>query len=457
MKHYSEHILDLYVRNGEQIADERTKIELHLSQCASCRAVADDLRKFYQLAESSRKQIASHTESEDSLIVQPEYIRFRPLTKVRIPNSLPLRVWHFAKRRPFVSTVTMFSIAVLMILSIKQFTGISNTNPQFFDYYTEKKQIAVFNNQQQLLWTLSVKDLGVIEQRDLVLHHAKNEILLDINGDGKNELLTTRFLLTQQSNDVRTLHVINSDGVLQRNIDLPDKEIHFRSLKYNEQFEPTFLYFDSTSQSLVVAASNRRSPWLLIRYDKKFTIIGKYWHYGGIHFSPVDINNDGKKEIALYGKDDVDDVALKDFAFLTLLDPAMMTGETEATTTRGFGFPSSPAELLSIRFPSTDVNKAINVNPYVGQIGNETQKGLYITVSTTVSGSIITLEYYFSKFEQRITDVKWNTGYESYHKKLKDEGKLFSTFNKQYLLDLVANVEYWDGHEWRNKPKIHNN
>ncbi|MDP1678244.1 MAG: hypothetical protein Q8L88_15410 [Bacteroidota bacterium] len=457
MKHYSEHILDLYVRNSNQIADKRIAIEQHLLQCSGCRTIAGDLREFYLLEEENKKLLTAHDEHDEALIVQPGYIRSWPLAKVQIPNSLPARVWHFAKRRPFASAISLFGLAALMIFSIKQFNTKSDTNPQYFDYYIEKKQIAVFNSQQQLLWTLPLKDIGKGDERDILLQRAKKEMLLDIDDDGKNELLTTRFLLTQSVNGVRILHIINSDGTLKRDIELSDKEIQFRSLKYNKQFEPTFLYFDSLSQSLFVAATNNRSPWLLIRYDRDIIIVGKYWHYGGIQFVSVDVDNDGKKEIATYGKNDVDDIMAKDFAFLTFLDPAKITGETEATTTRGFGLAPSNAELLSIKFPSTDVNKATGANSFVQQIVNETPQGFSISVCSIVSGSEIYLEYYFSKIERRITDVKWNTGYESLHKRLKDERKITSIFNEQYLRDLATKVEYWDVNEWRTKPKTINN
>ncbi len=459
MKHYSEHILDLFVRNSNLISDSSAEIESHLSVCVGCRTVAENLREFYLLAEEDKKLLASGDETDDALIVQPGYIRTRPLVRITEKNALPVRLWQYARHRPFATTMSMFALTAILLFTLRQFGAINDTNPVEFNYSTGEKKIMVYNKNGIQLWSVSVKDLGPAEDFNVLHRRAKFDLLLDIDHDGKNEFLTTRFLVAQPTDGVRKLNIVNSDGSYRRSIVLSLDTIHFRSLQYSRPFEPTFLLFDSTTQSLFIAASNLRSPWVLQRYDRSLSLLSEYWHFGGIQFGQVDINNDGRQEIALYGKNDVDDVTMNDFPFLTILDPSKITDVKEDAATQGFGLTASDAAIMSIRFPSPDISLALKRNPAAVHILNENNEGfdVFVAVEYKPGEPLTGLEYHYSKSLARITGARWNTGFEAFHQKLKQEGRISSAFGEQYLEELATKVAYWNGKNWILKTNALNN
>ncbi len=450
MTHYSEHMLDLLVRNSPQISQQREEMELHLSECEGCRAVHRDLTEFYAAAESGPKLLESSDDEDDSLIVQPSYIRTRPLVHIQERNALPVRMWNAVRRRPAAASMSMLAVAAIFLFTLKQFSTVKDANPVEFNYASSTKQVILYNKSGQILWSLGVKDLGAAEEVQLLHRRAKMDLLLDIDQDGKNEFLTTRFVVGRNSGDIRMLNIFNSDGSYRESRPILTKDIRFRTQVYDRQFEPTLVLFDSSSQSLFIASSNLRSPWVLQQYDRSFNLLGEYWHYGGIQFGQVDIDNDGRTEIAIYGKNDVDDVTMGDFAFLTVLDPQKVTGVSEDPATRGFGHSESPAGILSMRFPVPDVNRAMKNNPSVEHILNETTEGFDIFVAAELESGKphIGLEYHYSKQDRKITAVRWNTGFEAFHQKLKHEGRISSNLGDPYLQELVNNVEYWDGTGW---------
>jgi hypothetical protein len=450
MKHYSEHILDLYARNSPQVAGEREEIEQHVIECEGCRAVVEDLQGFYAAAGSTPKQLVSADEENDALTVQPSYVRSRLPIFVQWKDILPVRIWNAVRRRPAVASISMLAMAVIMIFSVKQFMTAEDANPVEFNYASSSKQVILYNRSGHNLWSLGVKDLGASEEITLMHRRAKYDLLLDIDLDGKNEFLTTRFVVGHTSGEIRTLNIFNYDGSFRESRTLLPKGIRFRTHVYDRQFEPVFLLFDSTSQSLFIAASNLRSPWVLQRYDRSFELLGEYWHYGGMQFGQVDIDNDGRTEIALYGKNDVEDATSGDFAFLTVIDPLKVTEKCEDPTTQGFGFPSSSAGILSMRFPVPDVNKAMKNNPSAQHILNETSEGFDIFVAAELEPGKphVGLEYHFSKPSQRITAVRWNTGFEAFYQRMQQEGRVSSELNGLFLMELVDSVEYWIGKVW---------
>ncbi|NUN69838.1 MAG: hypothetical protein HUU02_09025 [Bacteroidetes bacterium] len=449
MNHYSEHMLDLYVRNSSEAADQRAAIEQHLAECAACRAIALDLREFYALADDGKRALPSG-ETEEALTVRTEYISTRPLTAVPVKDALPVRVWRSARRRPVTASLSLFAMTALLLFSWKQFSPARDLNPVEFNYSTAAKQIIVYNKAGELLWTLSVRDLGPAEEAVLQHRRAKMDMILDIDNDGINEFLTTRHVVSVNTGEYRTINIFNADGSFRSSRSVAPREVRFRDQHYDRQFEPVFLLFDSTSRSLFVAASNLRSPWVLQRYDRSFRLLGEYWHYGGIQFAQVDIDNDGRTEIALYGKNDVEDVTMGDFAFLSILDPEAVIGSAEDGTTRGFGMEASAAARYTMRFPVPDVNKTMKKNPSVLHILNETTEGFDIFVAAELDPGKpqIGLEYHFSKSAERVTAVRWNTGFEAFHQRLKQEGRISSDLGPDYLNGLVRGIQYWDGHQW---------
>ena len=94
MEHFSEHMLELYVRNSDGVQNRRAEIEQHLAECFSCRELVLELQAFYDQTDKSKKMLAAQPEESSSLVMEA-HIRKREVSSVYISHSLPARIIRF--------------------------------------------------------------------------------------------------------------------------------------------------------------------------------------------------------------------------------------------------------------------------------------------------------------------------------------------------------------------------
>lgn len=70
MIHYTDHFLDLFVRNSPALKSLRADINEHLADCFYCRERARDLFGFYCTSEASQNISVEHSDLYETTIME---------------------------------------------------------------------------------------------------------------------------------------------------------------------------------------------------------------------------------------------------------------------------------------------------------------------------------------------------------------------------------------------------
>ncbi|MEW5798915.1 MAG: hypothetical protein AB1728_07885 [Bacteroidota bacterium] len=452
MTHYSEHTLDLYVRNSGQVEHERAVIESHLTECAGCRAIADDIREFYNLAEEKEKLLPENAESREGIIIKPEYIRSHPLTKIHLQDSFPVRVRNFVVKRPVVASFSSLGVLALFVISIARLNSLNDTNPHKYVINTEANTIEVFNAENDKLWNL------ILVNNFHTLHGNKDEYfneyvrINDIDGDGANEVITTLCTEHDQTNNASAAQVFNHDGTLRYRKEL-GKEITYGSFQYPNAYTAKGLIardFDGDGKSeIYIGLTHRNSPYSLVKLDHQGNETGRYWMYG--HAFGIDtLLIQGRTYIALMG---IDDTQEERKALLTILNPNEIHGEKRGTLFKGYNFSSSNAEEYVVNFPRTELEGALGVpKPRVTGIVHQNSEGFAVCVGIPYGETLLGIvDFHFSS-DFYATQTKLIDGAVDLQKNLIEKGKIHISWDERFKESLKKQIQYWDGLKWRDNP-----
>ena len=451
MKHYSEHTLDHYIRKSDVIVNEQEDIERHLLQCASCRAVADDLRAFYDLAESKNKLLNASIESEDTLVVQPEYIRTRPLTQIQMPNSLPQRVWHIARKRSIVSGVSFLGMVAAIVFFIRSVVPTESKNPEFIRVNNGSSRLEVYNHESKLVWSIPWTTKGYSSVPEESWNNS-NSAVSDIDKDGTNEILSIIPTLNNREtvNGKIFLQVFSHEKNILFTKELGET-VHYGNDEYIPQFMPRGMIVDDFNgdgnKEIIVGAPHRHSPYILYRLDSQGNMLGKYIHYG--HFWGIyAVNFEGRKAIVLCGIDDKYDKPV-----IVVLNPQKLVGTTYSTTHPEFGMSTMHPEIYYVGLPHTLFDIGEKPKPRVVAKFFETENMLSFWVANATSYAADDLqnclEYTFTK-EMVIHDIRVNDGSRRLYERWKKEGKIHENLADAYLQGLKEKIQYWDRLQWQN-------
>jgi hypothetical protein len=124
-----------------------------------------------------------------------------------------------------------------------------------------------------------------------------------------------------------------------------------------------------------------------------------------------------------------------------------MIGRSEATSTRGFGFPASKAEIVYVRIPRSDMDDALHSSTHVLKFmpGDGKTYSFIVTGSDPVNGSCF--EYVFDS-EWRIQSVLSTNTNPRVRASLLKKRLVQGEIDQAYLETLEHSVEYWDGQRW---------
>lgn len=450
MNHFPEHILELYVRNSPEIAEQRPEIEQHCADCFSCRETVREMTEFYSAAEATTKLLES-AESESNALVMDAHIRERHVAQVYVSHTLPARIVRFVRRRPVSSS--FFGAVVLMFgyLSFSALTHSSKGSPLYHQFNERDNSVEVFDTSDNKLWNLKlnidVKELKIIEATFFALKVME----FDVTHDGKNELI----IIPPVMNDVDSrgsAKIYNAAGEKTGDLSVPFREIHFGTKRYDRDFYPSVMVSDSGKRNLFISYTNGRSPTIIARYGNDGTLLGTYWHYGQLNSLVFfDVDHDGKKELILNGINDTEDETKGSFAVTIILDPEKIIGNTECSATYGFGLPSSNSEHRIIRYPIPEIIENAPVNLIAKTTAYPSEKDLRVLTDAVFENSRIALEYFYDS-TMTVHDVKFDAQTLYYHSTLFKQGKLKQPINDEYIRLLVQSVLYWEGNAWEKHP-----
>lgn len=451
MSHYAEHILELYVRNSTEVQEHRTEIEQHLAECYSCRELVQEMREFYLLAEDSKKLLSDSTIDSGSVSIEPHIGRYT-VSGSYISSSFPARITRFAKQRPVTSSLFAFGFIALCFISLNTIQNKLDANPWYYDYNVSNNSVVVFDKNEVKLWEKRV-DGVVVSLKDLEKSYSFYKTLIaDIDNNGRNEVIILSSLVADGTASFKP-KVFDGRGNLVNTFTIPFPKIQYKSKRYETEFMARGVVFGGKQQKNVfVVYENGRSPSVIVRYDEQGNIIGTYWHYGQIvSLNIFDVDHNGNDELILSGINDTEDETARSFATTIIIEPDKMIGNRESSATRGFGYPSSDAELYYIRFPNPEIMQHTTSN-LMATNSNENEDTFLQVLNRSYSEQLTVAIAYFFDSTLTVNDVKFDASTLNYHTQLFKAGKLKQQINDEYIKSLKEAVLYWNGTTWMNKP-----
>jgi hypothetical protein len=467
MEHIDEYNLELYVLNDMQIEAMRDKIEEHLLECYGCRALVDEMNTYYKELEIELQRKPEPIPSIETAIVRrhTNLTQFykRPLPPIQYPSNTPFaKIFYFARRHPMVVSAGGFAaIAALgwfmndAIRNLSTEKIVEETNPVNYIYNTGSNFIEVVDSKNKRLWNLATgcPDLNVEKDREQTGHYYRTK-LEDLNGEGKNELVTILPLMGEKRNNL--IRIFAFDGKLIASRDF-DTKVAYKGNSYKSDYALGNLIVDSFSSNkhkeIFVTTQVEQSLSSLTRIDIQGRTIGEYWHYGTVNASVLNAYQSSKKYIILCGKNDVQENTSNSFPIIIILDPVKIIGKSESSVSPGFGFDRSAAELYCIRLLPSDGTSEQNGDYYVdyfdeGMGGDK--DALSFWIKSIRSDASIRYEYIFSR-DMKLLNIKSPMGLNKSNERLANKG---SSVHKAVTLDqqnLKNGVRYWDGKEWRKE------
>jgi hypothetical protein len=452
MQHLAEHTIELYVLGAGEVASQVDLIQSHLRECAGCRTTEERFRAIYaearrvheelEVANNGTVPAVVRRTASIELFYDPEHVSVEP-----VRQTILGLLRKFSRQHPLVTAgggiVSFAALAGIVAMALNVFSP--PPSPSFVHLNPEQNLIDVYGKDNTKLWSLPALALSRWEEENNG-HRTSRVEVADLNGDGSGEVVTTAPLAGTMSQQafVRAFdsrHTL----VFEREIGSP---VEYRGVRYADRMDawPLVIVQDSAGKGaeIIVAASGGRSPIVIARLDAKGNILGEYWHFGTLHgLFALDLDGDGRKEVIASGTNDVNDALGNpdvSQAVFVVIDPLKLTGRNESRATRGFGFSTSDAERAYIRFPRSDMEKALRSSNGVRMIQRTADNLLVVKVDNGSVTSPVTFDYYFSN-SLRLVSVKSNDVNATVHAQLRREGKIHSTLNEAYLKSLGDEVE----------------
>ncbi len=462
MHHIDEHTIELYILGSDLVKKQIAEIEAHLKECHGCRALVEQMEAFYQNAEEGLGKLSVPEERKTAALMRLP----RDIMPYDVPLGTPVpyrpttfvgKLAYFTRLHPVVTGVgsfTMMAVLTLMVFLIPNKKSIDK-NPSYPILDPVSGSLAIYNKDHDLLWSIPSKVLAGANT-DQLLPRYKFINIFDINGDGRNEIITA-LPLGSQNDYTDTLRIISADKdiLLKKTF---EEEIQFLGKNYNKHWTIADIYcgkIGTNNPEIFLLTENGRSPTILFRLNYEGNIIGNYAHYGIQQISVLE-NSVGEKIIFLCGLNDIGEKDSLSFPVLIVLDPEKINGKTESSCTPGFGLETSKAELYYIKFPLTDLNytwKSSGFGERFSVIQFNNKNAYDFWVRGTHENKNPLFEYILSD-AMKVLDVKYSSETLKLRQKLVTEGKIKGTFDNAYLENLKNGVRYWDGTSWQKEPTM---
>jgi|WetSurMetagenome_2_1015567.scaffolds.fasta_scaffold04287_7 hypothetical protein len=464
MQHIEQHILELFVLGSDTVAQRRVEIEAHLAGCHGCRTLVEQMEGSYRDADARFRELQERPVAAEEAM---ERVRQKPAPRYESAaapgrNYKPVtrfqRVQYLVRRHPVIAGSGTFAVFALLALLIwmPRREQPKDTNPFQVFLNADVGKFEVLNRDREQIWELPASGLPGLNAREQS-SGLKYSVVADLDGDGKNEVITTVPVAGIGTTGLPVLAVFSAkkEVLFRRPY---EGSVVFRGTEYVEPFGFHHLVVSDSqvtgSHEIVVQIDNGRSTNALLRISGGNNIVGEYWHFGAIHaLYAEDVNDDGKPELVACGQNDVGENGGERFAFLAVIDPAKITGKTESACTPGFGFARSQAELLYMRFPETDLNRAFRSSAFSERMcTNPAQAHARMVWFAGAKDSTNALAFeYVLLGDFACTEVKSTDQTNRLHEQLAQQGRVKGKIDSTYLENLRKGVRYFDGKEWRKE------
>jgi hypothetical protein len=456
--HYDEFTLDQHAFGSPAVENEQSEFQGHIKKCNRCRRFYGDLKSFYILMDKKHPELTGQKLliKGSFQLPQQKYPDISSSNIVKFTKNFPfhLKEYIFEYKKPLFAG---FSFACLLLCAILAPSYLfKDNNPVHTKFNNSNRMVEVYNQNWDKLWeksyngnTNSLEMIGLDQACQLV----------DIDGDKKNEMVSALTLLDKNNSKYNVIQIFNYKGELIKSREFGN------TFSYNgENYLNTFYTWGmlvkqiekDKDKDIIFTLQHIHSPSSIIRVDKDLNILGEYWHYG--HFDKlysVDFDNNGNKKIIVTGFEDKTRTGV-----FAVLDPLKINGKTQATQTSGYELSSSNAEEFYVRLPLPKEMSFLYTRPMVSSIVPESLKDSTIGFVWKSNASWdpapgsyryeCILYYYFTK---DMKPVKINSTDKSdlCYKELLKAGKIKSLPDKTYFENLMKEIEYWNGKEWKKE------
>ncbi len=450
MTHVDEHIIELLIIEPEALGAQRAVVQAHLAECAGCRSLAEKLATFYSEAEAEYLRDQTPPISVNRAVARrrqelsDEHESVKVSYRRRSPSPL-VRIRDFSSRHPVaassgaVAVLAVFGVLGMLVVN----RGEREINPAFVHLNPGQEILEVYNAENTLLWKLPGENLASAQGSEEKFHVRFSQVA-DLDGDGKNEVVTALPLTLGSGKDPYALRIIDPRGHVVAEKTLGGA-VSFAGTDYGSRYQPTAVLVNSLATSrekeILVGASNAHSPYVITRLSAKGEVLGEYWHYGVLYGLYL-IEAAGKNLLIACGVDDSPDTTGewgRSRGIILLLDPSRIVGKTECSFTRGFGFAPSTAELRYIVLPRSDIQESLRVTCGVQNMIQERDSTLNFSLRSSTLDFPPIFMFIFTK-DLRPLAVKSTTTTEKEHARLVAEGRLTSTWGTAYFEDLRRRV-----------------
>jgi len=470
MNHYDEHTLTSYVLGLESVSAEREAIAAHLAVCSGCREIAEGLGALYADAQRELETAPEEAGDETGELVRlpgERGLRRAPWVGDIAPAGAPIgrRVMRYVYRHPVAAGAGVLISGVILFFSMQSLVRVvgahAGERPSLVHYNAEGTEFDVCDKEGRRLWSAPVKSgrsVQVIED-DL---NARMTRIADLWGNGELSVISTAGYPDGEKTITNVLRVFNASGALLDTVPL-GRKVSFRGDEYPLYFQlgPVAVLNGGPGRpaEVIAMACNYRSPGGVYRISADGRILGEYWHYGWVRgIAIITLPGIDHQVVVLCGANEIGDKSDSAFACIVVLDPVKMSGVGEASASRGFGFPPSPAELFYIKAeppriavpPDSSFGKqSFWTSPKVGQDGS-----LIFQCSSGIVGHQPNVSYSFdNRMSLRSAFLDDNSRELLRVRYLKDHS---ASGLDRFIKDAEAGVSYWDGRSWTRKPTMVN-
>ncbi len=463
MEHPTEFAIEQFVLNAPEISPLAYEISGHLERCATCNALAQEVRLFYEKA-SVRLENESRTEpvATRALITQRElHHRYASETleppRKKQPSSFGGKLVAISRQHPFASGASVFgAVTIAVMASIFYARPAIDTNPLYSTLNLKDGLVTFYNTKDQ---PILVTPWRVINTADTATNaeFVKRQILITHPLGSRFNVIITSMKLGKRAWDSgpSTTRFLNGEGEELLSLPRPAGELSFRGRRYDSPMEARIVlisrYAVSDATELLTEYSNGRSPMTIQRSDMRGNILGLFWHFGTLQMDTTRLGADGRQLILVYGLNDVDDYAQMGAAVIGVVDPEQITGVTESSASKGFGYHTSEAELYYLSLPLPDAAMATSTRMMVSYIRRVSPTLFDAFVGGEETGSpTARLLGYNAIFDtsMRVLEIKPNDALIDLHRQLFAEGKITAPLSDNYFRLLAGRTRYWNGRGW---------
>jgi hypothetical protein len=460
MTHPDEHTIELYLLGALNNDLKQEELEAHLKMCAGCndliasmaayyRGVQLDLNSLAKRPSRSSTKVTTWTPDTAVIFQRPE----RYILDHRPRRGEQLR--RFIRANPIMTGgagLVFIAAAASALLSLFR-QPTADVNPVYTVLNVSHGTVEVHGKADEKLWEIPIQDAeSAVESRRMT--GDQDTRVLDLDGDGTNEVLT-RLVLAGQLADTRcVLHIFKSGKTVFREIRSGEPVRHGDRIYPSDFGISTFTcgpYLPGERPTILVAANSSHSPSIIYHYDPNGTVLGTYRHFGHLLFSASPEIN-GSTAVVFVGFNDIGETGTPK-SVIVILDPALIRGDGESSCAGGFGLPASPAELYYVEVPGTDFTRSMKTVPTLMQpaaMELPEGKGLSVVSYGSAMHALPVFQYIFDG-HMAVAGVKSaNDTKEAFDSYAIHRGERVD-FYADYLSSLAQEVRYWNGRNWESR------